>query len=91
MQVSVGTIVAKCPHCASTEFDRLLQTSGSGDVMVCVQCRTQITRFELILQIGDEAVRQIREDIASTNKRLDDSTEPPTTASTPTKHKDKRP
>jgi hypothetical protein len=69
MQVSVGDITARCKECGGTEFKPL----GSGSMrltsrLVCIKCERATTYFDLLDQIGEEAMRRANESLAKLKK-----------------------
>jgi hypothetical protein len=62
VEVGLGNVRAQCPACRSTRF----LTAHPGDEvselteLVCAVCDTPTTRAALLVQIGDEALREAR-------------------------------
>jgi DNA-directed RNA polymerase subunit RPC12/RpoP len=62
--IRVGDITAHCPDCGGTLFRRLSAAGEGGDtpetIYRCLACQKNVSRIELVNQIGDEAMRQAR-------------------------------
>jgi hypothetical protein len=61
MRLSVAGIFAKCPACEGDDFDPIIKVSSeTRNVFVCAGCNKPAHYDELMLQIGEEAVRRAR-------------------------------
>lgn len=61
MRISVAGIFARCPACDGDEFDAVIKISSeTRNVFVCAACRKPAHYNDLMLQIGQEAVRRAK-------------------------------
>jgi len=63
MEIRLGKVVARCPSCQGTEFIHLdpgTEFTALSD-LICASCEAAATYGELILQIGDTALKSARE------------------------------
>jgi len=61
MRLSIAGIFARCPACDGNDFAPALKaTSETRNVFTCVGCRSQAHYRDLMVQIGEEAVRRAR-------------------------------
>jgi hypothetical protein len=71
MQVRYGNISAWCNSCASQHFELAAPAEPlrAASPLACLRCRAEVTHGELMGQIGDEAVRQARDAMATLKSR----------------------
>jgi len=70
MQVSVRNIVAKCRNCCADDSEPIGEPHYTMLArMMCTGCGSATTRGDLLVQIGDEAVRLSRENLEQLRKQ----------------------
>jgi len=57
--VRVGEVTACCPACGAFEF-RVVRGQKAVAVYRCCDCRAEITRTELVLQISEKVIERSR-------------------------------
>jgi hypothetical protein len=61
VRISISGISAKCPSCTSDSFiPDATSSPGRQDVFNCAKCGLEVRYSELILRIGDEAMRRAK-------------------------------
>jgi transcription initiation factor TFIIIB Brf1 subunit/transcription initiation factor TFIIB len=70
VEFRIGKIAAKCSSCGSTQFKRDPdEKSGPQARFYCALCSTGTLYADLIVQIGQEAVRSSKESRSARHKR----------------------
>jgi hypothetical protein len=66
MRISISGISATCPSCTCDSFIPLDHSlPGRQDLFNCAQCGADVSYSELILRIGDEAMRRAKHSAAA--------------------------
>jgi transposase-like protein len=62
MEFRIGEITAKCPACTGVEFEASrLYYHGPQAEFRCIECGRTSLYCQLIVQIGDEALKRAKE------------------------------
>jgi len=66
----IGAITAKCPACNGSEFELVAtEPAGPHASYACEACGRRIVYSALVMQIGNEALRQSRETLRALQSR----------------------
>jgi len=80
MQIRVREMSAKCRLCGGVEFAPVSKGAiGLADWFYCVECLTQRVHADLMVQIGEEVMKQTNDFIA-VHKAIADEVKSPLTS-----------
>jgi hypothetical protein len=73
MNVTIGSISARCASCGAREFEMAVPAEPltARSVLVCAGCCSRVQHRDLIYQVGDEAVRQANDALSILRRRYE--------------------
>jgi hypothetical protein len=73
MIIGVGDVQAKCPECGGTDFDSVPRSElRTQSELTCSGCGRKSIYYDLLEQIGEQAMKQANESLAKLRGRKDE-------------------